>query len=483
VDPYSDRADSGESDFSMRVEHDSLGEVEVPARRYWGAQTQRALTLFDIGDDLFPGDLVHSLALVKKAAALANAGAGRLDKDLARLIVTSADEVALGMHDAEFPLKIWMSGSGTPLNMNINEVIANRANELAGSPRGGNHPVHPNDHVNLSQSTNDVMPSAMNVAVAGAIVSELIPVVEKLRDALAAKAAAWAQIVKVGRTHLQDAVPMTLGQEFSGYAAMLDEGLERIRFSLGGLYRLPLGGTAVGTGLNTEAGFAEAAIAELSAATGLPFAPAPNRFAAQGAHDALVTASGMLRTLAGSLHKIADDVRLLACGPRAGLFELILPANEPGSSFMPGKVNPTQCEALAMVAVQVMGYDAAVGMAGAGGQLEMNAYKPLIAFDVLQSVRLLCDGCRSFTDNLVLGMRPNIARIERYVGESLMLVTALAPVVGYDAAAGIARSAHEGDLTLRAAAIASGLVDAEQFDRLVDARAMTSPKEPDSPGR
>ena len=464
-------------DPTWRTESDSFGAVQVPAGRYWGAQTQRSLANFDIGQDLMPLEVVRALAVVKKASAVANAGLGRLPADVAQLIVSAAEEIIQGELDAEFPLKVWMTGSGTQCNMNVNEVIANRANEVAGSPRGGKDPVHPNDHVNLSQSSNDAFPTAMNIAVSLAIREALIPMVTKLRAGLHEKAVEWAGVVKIGRTHLQDAVPLTLGQEFSGYVGMLDDGRERIRASLGGLYEVALGGTAVGTGLNAVRGFAEAAIHEIAILTSLPFVPARNRFAAQGAHDSLVMTSGTLRTLACSLYKIANDIRLLSCGPRAGIAELVLPANEPGSSFMPGKVNPTQCEALAMVAVQVMGYDAAVGFAGAGGYLEMNVYKPLIAFDVLQSIRLLADGCRSFTDHLVAEMRADRGRIERYVRESLMLVTALSPAIGYDKAAEIAHRAHADDLTLREAALALGYVTAEEFDRVVDPAAMTHPSD------
>ena len=458
-------------DPTWRTESDSFGAVQVPAGRYWGAQTQRSLANFDIGQDLMPLEVVRALAVVKKASAVANAGLGRLPADVAQLIVSAAEEIIQGELDAEFPLKVWMTGSGTQCNMNVNEVIANRANEVAGSPRGGKDPVHPNDHVNLSQSSNDAFPTAMNIAVSLAIREALIPMVTKLRAGLHEKAVEWAGVVKIGRTHLQDAVPLTLGQEFSGYVGMLDDAVERIRASLGGLYEVALGGTAVGTGLNAVRGFAEAAIHEIAILTSLPFVPARNRFAAQGAHDSLVMTSGTLRTLACSLYKIANDIRLLSCGPRAGIAELVLPANEPGSSFMPGKVNPTQCEALAMVAVQVMGYDAAVGFAGAGGYLEMNVYKPLIAFDVLQSIRLLADGCRSFTDHLVAEMRADRGRIERYVRESLMLVTALSPAIGYDKAAEIAHRAHADDLTLREAALALGYVTAEtsRAGLLVDA--------------
>ena len=460
-----------------RTETDSLGRVEVPADRYWGAQTQRALVHFDIGVELMPLEVVRALALIKGAAAGANASAGVLPRSLAELIGAAAGEVAEGKFDEEFPLTVWMSGSGTQCNMNVNEVIANRANEMAGSKRGSYRPIHPNDHVNLSQSTNDAFPSAVNIATALALKRGLLPAVAALRDALAAKAEEWSEIVKLGRTHLQDAVPMTLGQEFSGYAAMLAGNLERLTAVLPGLYELPLGGTAVGTGLNTPKGFAEAAVGDLAARTSLPFAVARNRFAAQGSHDGLVMASGALRTLACSLHKIAGDIRLLASGPRAGLAELRVPANEPGSSFMPGKVNPTQCEALAMVAVQVMGNDVAAGIAGAGGQLEMNAYKPLLAYTVLQSLRLLADACRSFMTHLVAGLEPDRVQLQRHLRGSLMLVTALSPRLGYDKAAEIAMYAFRNDLTLKDAAVSLGHISAEEFDRIVDPAAMLGPEE------
>jgi fumarate hydratase class II len=466
---------TGHAASGWRTESDSLGQVEVPAARYWGAQTQRALVHFDIGVEVIPPDIVHALALVKAAAADANVVTGALSRDLAGLITAAAGEVAQGALDVEFPLKVWMSGSGTQCNMNVNEVIANRGNEMAGSPLGSYRPLHPNDHVNLSQSTNDAFPSAINIAAVLALTGRLLPAVAGLRDALAAKAESWADIVKLGRTHLQDAVPLTLGQEFSGYAAMLDDDIERMSTVLPGLYALPLGGSAVGTGLGTKKGFAEAAVAAVAAATGLPFVPARNRFAVQGSHDGLVMASGALRTLAVSLRKIADDIRLLSGGPRASLAELRVPPNEPGSSFMPGKINPTQCEALTMVAVQVMGNDVTVGLAGAGGQLEMNAYKPVLAHALLQSIRLLSDGCRSFTEHLVAGLEPDRAQIERNVHGSLMLVTALVPRVGYDRAAEIALHAFRNDLSLEQASVSLGALTAEEYARLVDPAAMTGP--------
>jgi fumarate hydratase class II len=455
-----------------RIECDSLGPVEVPADRYWGAQTQRALRHFDIGDERIPLEVVRALALIKRAAAEANSALGLLTPEIARLVVATATQVEAGELDDEFPLKVWMSGSGTPCNMNVNEVIANRANEMAGGARGSNHPVHPNDHVNLSQSTNDVFPSAVAIATAQAVHDRLLPAVSTLGEALGAKASEWGDIVKLGRTHLQDAVPLTLGQEFSGYAHMLAQDAVRLQSSLPDLYGLPLGGTAVGTGLNTREGFAESAIATIARSTSLPFVAAVNRFAIQGSHDPLVMTSGTFRTVAVSLYKIAADIKLLSSGPRAGFAELVAPANEPGSSFMPGKVNPTQCEALAMVALQVMGNDVTVGMAGAGGQLEMNAFKPLLGYSLLQSARLLTDGCVGFAEHLVTGLQPNRERLRAYVESSLMLVTALVPMVGYDRAAEIAHRAHAGGLSLRDAAVGLGYVTAEQFDEAVDVSRM-----------
>jgi fumarate hydratase class II len=459
-----------------RVERDSLGEIAVPANRYWGAGTQRSLIHFAIGDDLMPLEVIRALALIKKAAALANRELGKLPADQADLIIQAAEEVVEGKLAGNFPLHVWMTGSGSQCNMNVNEVIANRAIELAGGVLGSKDPIHPNDHVNLSQSSNDAFPTAMHLAAATALNEQLMPQVGKLRDALDEKARSWAKIVKIGRTHMMDAVPLTLGQEFSGYVGMLDDNLERIRTSLPGLYRLPLGGTAVGTGLNAPKGFGDLAIKHLAALTGLPFVPAPNRFAAYGAHDALVMASGVLKTLAGSLYKIANDIRLLASGPRVGLHELEIPANEPGSTIMPGKVNPTQCEALTMVAVQVMGYDAAVAFAGAGGYLELNVYAPLMIFNVLQSIKLLSDSCRNFTDFLVAGLKPHREQIDAHLHRSLMLVTALTPVIGYDRAAEVAHLAQAQGLTLKAAALKLGYLSGEEFDRLVDPYKMAHPE-------
>jgi fumarate hydratase class II len=458
-----------------RLETDSLGEVAVASDRLWGAQTQRSLHYFSIGRELMPRELIEAYALLKRAAAIANRAGGQLDWTRAGLIVAVCDELLSGRHQDMFPLHVWMTGSGTQFNMNVNEVISNRSCQLAGTPLGSKRPVHPNDHVNQAQSSNDSFPSAMHVAAALGVTRRLMPAVAALRDAIAAKAAAWSGIVKIGRTHMQDATPLTLGQEWSGFAALLDDSLQRLSAALDGVYRLALGGTAVGTGINAPPGFAEAAAAEIARATGLPFVTAPNKFAVQGSHDALVHLSGTLRTLAGGLFKIANDIRLLSCGPRAGLYELLIPENEPGSSIMPGKVNPTQAEALTMLCVQVMANDVAVGFGGAGGLLQMNVYKPLIIANIAQSITLLSDGCDNFRRFLVEGAEPNHRRIADYVARSLMLVTALAPVIGYDKASEIAHYATEHDLGLREAALSLGFVDGETFDRIVDPIRMTGP--------
>jgi fumarate hydratase class II len=465
----------GLEEEKTRRESDSLGEIDVPANRYWGAQTQRAITYFTIGDDVMPQEVISALAIIKKAAALANYELGKLPHDKAGFILRAAEEVIEGKLEGNFPIHVWISGSGTQCNMNVNEVIGNRAVELAGGVLGSKDPIHPNDHVNMSQSTNDVFPAAMYIAAATALQDRLIPKVKKLRDALDEKAQSWAELVKIGRTHLMDAVPLTLGQEFSGYVGLLDDHLESIRLALPGLYRLPLGGTAVGTGLHAPKGFGDLAIQHLADLTGLPLEPAPNKFTALGAHDALIMASSVLKTLAVSLYKIANDIRLLASGPRAGLNELHLPANEPGSSIMPGKINPTQCEALAMVAVQVMGYDAAVTFGGAGGYLELNVYKPLLIFNVIQSIKILADSCHNFTDFLVVGLKPNYEQIDAYLHRSLMLVTALSPAIGHDKAAQIAHLAKDEGLTLKEAALKLGYISAEEFDRLVDPYKMAYP--------
>jgi len=459
----------------IRRETDSLGEVDVPADKLWGAQTQRSLEHFAIGKDLIPREMITAYAFLKKGAARANFAGKRLDRKVHDAIVQVCDEILAGQHHDMFPLHVWMTGSGTQFNMNVNEVISNRCCQLAGTPLGSKTPVHPNDHVNMSQSSNDSFPSAMNIAAAVNVKLRLAPAVQQLHDAIAIKAREWDDIVKIGRTHMQDATPLTLGQEWSGYAGMLADDLDRIEDALKGVYRLALGGTAVGTGINSAPGFAEAVAAEIAELTSLPFVTAPNKFAVQGAHDALVQLSGTLRTLAVSLYKIANDIRLLSCGPRAGFAELQIPENEPGSSIMPGKVNPTQAEALAMVAVQVMANDMAVGFGGAGGHLEMNVYKPLIIFNVAHSITIMTDSCTNFRRFLVEGTKPNLKKINQYVEESLMLVTALSPVIGYDKASKIAHYAMDHDLTLKAAALQLGFVTEAEFDRVVDPKKMVRP--------
>jgi fumarate hydratase, class II len=459
----------------LRKETDSLGVVGVPADKLWGAQTQRSLEHFSIGQDLIPREMITAYATLKKAAATANHANKRLNDQHYKLIVQACDEILADQHHDMFPLHVWMTGSGTQFNMNVNEVISNRCSQLAGTALGSHTPVHPNDHVNMAQSSNDSFPSTMNIAAAVNVKRRLIPAVAALRDAIAAKSKEWDNIVKIGRTHMQDATPLTLGQEWSGYAGMLSDDLERIEAALQGVYRLALGGTAVGTGINSAPGFAEDAAAEIARLTGLPFVTAPNKFTVQGAHDALVQLSGTLRTLAVSLYKIANDIRLMSCGPRAGFAELLIPENEPGSSIMPGKVNPTQCEALAMIAVQVMANDVAVGFGGAGGYLEMNVYKPLMIFNITHSITILSDGCVNFRKFLVEGTKPNLKKINEYVERSLMLVTALSPVIGYDKASKIAHYAMDNDLTLKAAALRLGFVSEEDFDRVVDPTKMVKP--------
>jgi fumarate hydratase class II len=461
--------------MEFRTETDSLGQVSVPADKLWGAQTQRSVEHFSIGKDLIPAEMIHSYAILKKAAAIVNHAEKRLADEPYKLIVQSCDEILAGQHHDMFPLHVWMTGSGTQFNMNVNEVISNRCCQLAGTPLGSKTPVHPNDHVNMSQSSNDSFPSAMYIAAAIGVTQRLMPAVQALHDAIAAKAHKWDDIVKIGRTHMQDAVPLTLGQEWSGYAGMLADDLERLEAALPGVYRLALGGTAVGTGLNAPPGFAAAAAAQIAKLTALPFVTAPNKFTVQGAHDALVHLSGALRTLAVSLYKIANDIRLMSCGPRAGFAELDIPANEPGSSIMPGKVNPTQAEALTMIAVQVMAADVAVGFGGAGGYLEMNVYKPLMISNVTHSITIMTDGCINFRKFLVEGTEANVKKIAEYVQRSLMLVTALSPVVGYDKASQIAHYALDNDLTLKAAALKLGSVTEAEFDRVVDPAQMVKP--------
>ncbi|MCB1888869.1 MAG: class II fumarate hydratase [Rhodocyclaceae bacterium] len=457
---------------TTRVERDAMGEVSVPADRLWGAQTQRSLEHFAISTERMPMALILALVEVKRACARVNADLGRLDTSLAEAIVAAADEVLAGALDAEFPLSVWQTGSGTQTNMNVNEVLANRASERLGGPRGEGRRVHPNDHVNLGQSSNDVFPTAMHVAAVRALDRGVLPALAALRDTLAAKATDFASIVKIGRTHLQDATPLTLGQEFSGYAAQLDLAESAIRSAMQGLMPLAIGGTAVGTGLNTPERFGPIVAGVLAVESGHPFESASNKFAALAGHEPMLTAHAALRTLAAALTKIANDIRWLASGPRSGLGELRLPANEPGSSIMPGKVNPTQCEALTMACAQVIGNDVAVGMAGASGQFELNVYKPLIIHAFVQSARLLGDGMASFERHCVRGIEPDRARIAAQVEASLMLVTALAPHIGYDKAAAIAKRAHADGTTLKAAALASGWVSEADFTRWVDPAAM-----------
>jgi len=462
---------------ATRTERDAMGPIEVPSDRYWGAQTQRSLRYFNIGTDLMPEEVIEAFGIIKKAAALVNMELGKLPRDKGELIVKVCDEIIAGKLADHFPLHVWQTGSGTQTNMNVNEVVANRAIELCGGVLGSKDPIHPNDHVNMSQSSNDTFPTAMYVAAALKIVNHLIPALKKLRNALNDKVLEFKDIVKIGRTHLQDAVPMTLGQEFSGYVSQLDAGMGAIEQALGGLYQLAIGGTAVGTGLNAPKEFGKRVAAHIAAMTGLPFVSAENKFAALAAHDALVFTSGALKTLACSLMKIANDIRLLGSGPRCGIGELILPANEPGSSIMPGKVNPTQCEAMTMVAVQVMGLDAAITFAGSQGHFELNVFKPLMIFDLLQSVRLLGDTCNSFAEHLVKGLKANRKRIDALVRESLMLVTALTPVIGYDKAAKAAHKAHEEDLTLKEACLSLGYLTEADFEAAMQPHKMARPHE------
>jgi fumarate hydratase class II len=453
-----------------RTETDSLGAIEVPADRYWGAQTQRSLHHFSIGDptaDRMPMEIVRALALLKKAAAMVNADRGLLDRKLAGLIVAAADEILDGALDDHFPLFVWQTGSGTQTNMNVNEVISNRAIEMAGGELGSKVPVHPNDHVNMSQSSNDTFPTAMHIAAAQQLLDRVLPAVRALGEALDAKASAWADIVKIGRTHLQDAVPLTLGQEFSGYVAQVDADIGRIEQTLPQLYELAIGATAVGTGLNAPEGFGDDCAAKIAELTGLPFVRASNPFAALAANDAIVHTSGALATLAASLMKVANDIRWLGSGPRAGIGELLLPENEPGSSIMPGKVNPTQSEAMTMVVTQVFGNDTAIKTAGSQGTFELNVFKPVMIRNLLHSTRLLADVCGTFREFCVEGLEPNRDRIEELVHRSLMLVTALAPKVGYDKAAEIAKKAHREGTTLREAALALGYLTQEEYDDIV----------------
>jgi fumarate hydratase, class II len=459
----------------FRFESDSLGKVKIPKDRLWGAQTQRSLEHFSIGDDLMPREMIPAYAIEKKASALVNYRQGRLTKYKADLIIRVCDEILDGKHNDQFPLHVWMTGSGTQFNMNVNEVIANRCSQIAKKPLGSKVPVHPNDDVNMSQSSNDSFPSVMNMAAAMEVGRNLIPALEQLRGSLQAKTKEWKDIVKLGRTHLQDATPLTLGQEFSGYVGMLDDDLKNIEFALKGVYQLALGGTAVGTGLNTIEGFDKEVAKQIAILTKLPFITAKNKFTVQGSHNSLVQLSGSLKTLAVSLYKLANDIRLLSCGPRAGFYELLIPSNEPGSSIMPGKVNPTQCEALAMVAVQVMANDVAVSFGGASGYLEMNVYKPLMIYNVLHSIRILHDSCVNFDQFLVRQMQPNLKKIKKDLDNSLMLVTALSPIIGYDKASQIAHYALDHDLNLRDAALKVANIKADEFDRLVNPLKMCFP--------
>lgn len=467
---------SGGAASATRLERDAFGPLEVPAERYYGCQTARSLINFNIGKDLMPRAVVRALGIIKQAAARVNLELGSLDPAVAALIDKAAGEVIQGAHDREFPLRVWQTGSGTQSNMNANEVISNRAIELAGGVLGSKVPVHPNDHVNRGQSSNDVFPTAMHVAAAEQATAQLLPALDKLRASLAAKQAEFEAIIKCGRTHLMDATPLSLGQEFSGFVAQLDAAAHRIKQALPDVYELALGGSAVGTGLNTTVGYDAKVAAAIAKTTGLPFVTAPNKFAALGAADALVALSGTLKATATSLMKIANDVRLLGSGPRCGLGELVLPANEPGSSIMPGKVNPTQCEALTMVCCQVIGNDAAVTAGGMQGQLQLNVYRPMIIYNVLHSIELLADSAVSFTDNCVSGIMPNREVIQKYLRKSLMLVTALNPKIGYDKGSEVAKKAHAEGTTLRAAALALGYVTDAEFTELVDPAKMIGPK-------
>jgi fumarate hydratase class II len=457
------------------VESDSMGEIEVPSDRYWGAQTARSLHHFDIGNETMPTPVIRAFGILKGASAKVNRDLGKLEPALADLIEQASAEVAEGKWNDEFPLHIWQTGSGTQTNMNANEVISNRAIELAGGEMGSKKPIHPNDHVNMSQSSNDTFPTAMHIAAAEEIVHRLVPSVAALRDALYEKEVAYADITKIGRTHLMDAVPLTLGQEFSGYVAQLTADLERIELTLPGIYELAAGGSAVGTGLNTHPEFGERVAEAIAAMTGLPFVTAPNKFAALAAHDALLFTHGALRTLAASLMKIADDLRWLGSGPRSGLGELALPENEPGSSIMPGKVNPTQSEAMIMVGIQVQGNDAAIAIAGSRGNLELNVCKPVIIYNVMQSISLLTDASRAFREFCVEGLRPDYPQIARHLANSLMLVTALNPIIGYDRSAEVAKKAHKEGTTLREAALELGFLTPEEFDGAVRPEEMTRP--------
>ncbi len=461
--------------MGTRTETDSMGAIEVQDDRYWGAQTQRSLLYFAIGQDTMPSELIRAFGILKKAAAEVNRALGKLPAEKANLIFQAADEVIAGKLNDHFPLSIWQTGSGTQTNMNANEVISNRAIALSNGILGNKDPIHPNDHVNLSQSSNDTFPTAMHIAAAEAIHQRLLPMVKKLRDALQLKSDEFQDIIKIGRTHLMDAVPLTLGQEFSGYVAQLDQAIARIQSSLPGLYELAIGGTAVGTGLNTHPEFADRAAVEIAQLTGLPFVSAPNKFAALASHDAIAATSGVIKTLACALMKIANDLRWMGSGPRCGLGELVLPANEPGSSIMPGKVNPTQCEAMTMVCVQVIGNDAAISVAASQGNFELNVFKPVLIHNLLHSIRIVADACSSFTDHMVVGIEPNRDQIDQFLQNSLMLVTALNPQIGYDRAAQVAKKAYQEKTTLKDACVALGFLTEHEFDQWVRPENMIHP--------
>ena len=465
--------------MGTRTERDSIGSVEVPSEKYYGAQTQRSYENFKIGDERFPREFIRAYGIIKKAAAIVNHDFNNLDSSILSAIHKAADEVIEGKLDDHFPLVVWQTGSGTQTNMNFNEVIANRAIEIMGGEIGSKHPVHPNDHVNMSQSTNDTFPTAINIAAAEAVHHQLIPSLVNLRDALADKANKFDSIIKLGRTHLQDATPLSLGQEFSGYVSAIDHGIRRLNKSLEDCYELAMGGTAVGTGINSTEGFAEAVAKEISKLTNLNFRTADNKFEALGGQDSIVELSGSLKVVAGSLFKIANDLRWLASGPRSGIGEITLPANEPGSSIMPGKVNPTQCEAMTMLCTQVMGNDVTIGFSGASGNFELNVYRPVLAYNILQSIRLLSDGCNSFTEHAIAGIEPNEERIEHNLYNSLMLVTALNPHIGYDKSAEVAKKAYQDNITLREAIIELGYLTGDEFDKLVQPADMIKPRNKD----
>ncbi len=459
----------------FRKEYDSLGEVLIPSDKLWGPQTQRSLEHFSIGTQLIPQEMIEAYAIIKKSCALTNFKLGLLDEPKKDLVVRVCDEILSGDYPDQFPLHVWMTGSGTHFNMNVNEVISNRCSQLTGNALGSKKPLHPNDHVNLSQSSNDTFPSAMHISTVKTLQDKLLPSITDLRDSLNKKSEEWKDIVKIGRTHMQDAVPITLGQEFSGYAGLLDDNLNRLKANMAELYYLALGGTALGTGINAPDGFDKKAAFEIAKITSLPFKTAPNKFKVQGSHDALVMVSGTLKTLATSCYKIANDIRILSCGPRCGIHELDIPANEPGSSIMPGKMNPSQCEALSMIAIQVISNDLAVTMGGGGGYLDMNVYKPVMIYNILQSINLLTDGCNNFRKYLIEDMKPNLKQINIFLDQSLMLVTALSPVIGYDKASKVAHYALNNDSTLKEAVLELEYLSEDEFDYLVNPKAMVHP--------